>query len=348
MKRIGHLYEKFISLDNLILAVKNATKNKKHRRGIVKEAHAEPERYALRAQKILERGFIFSPPREKVRRERNKLRCIKVPKFFPDQIVHWALMQVIDPIIYRGMYRYCCGSVPGRGNKGARKAIIKFTKNDARIKYVYKADIHHFFASVDNDILRAKFRRVIKDKKILALIDAVLENGGEGLPIGYYTSQGFSNFYLQSFDHFVKEKLKIKHYVRYVDDIVMLDRNKRKLHKAHKEFERFLRPNKLALKKNWQVWKYGTRPIDFVGYRFYKKYIILRKHIFYSLTRVVRKIKRFGLRLRQCERFVSYIARARVSNFKGYYLNRIKPVIKRKTAQNVISFFAKQQQAAAA
>ena len=259
MKRIGYLYEKFISIDNLILAVKNATHNKKRRRGIVKDAYENPEKYALKIQRILERGIIFSPPHEKIRRERNKIRCIKVPRFYPDQIVHWALMQVIDPVINRGMYRYCCGSVVGRGTKGARKAVQKFIKSDPRIKYVYKADVHHFFASVDTEILKQKFRRVIKDAKILKIIDGILDCGSNGLPIGFYTSQGFSNFYLQSFDHAVKEKLKIKHYVRYVDDIVMLDSNKRKLHKAHEAIVRILRRGRLTIKGNWQVWRYGTR-----------------------------------------------------------------------------------------
>ena len=118
MKRIGYLYEKIISIDNLILAVHNATKNKKHRRGIVKDAHDNPEEYARRVQRILERGITFSPPRMKQRREHNKIRNIKVPRFFPDQIVHWALMQVINPIINRGMYRYCCGS----GHKGGAES----------------------------------------------------------------------------------------------------------------------------------------------------------------------------------------------------------------------------------
>ena len=249
-------------------------------------------------------------------------------------------MQVIDPVINRGMYRYCCGSVVGRGTKWARKAVQKFIKSDPRIKYVYKADVHHFFASVDTEILKQKFRRVIKDAKILKIIDGILDCGGNGLPIGFYTSQGFSNFYLQSFDHAVKEKLKIKHYVRYVDDIVMLDSNKRKLHKAHEVIVRILRRGRLTIKGNWQVWRYGTRPIDFVGYRFYKRFTLLRKHIFYSLTRTVRKIQRFGVRLRQCVRFVSYISRAKPINFKDYYINNIKPIISKGRAQQIISYHA--------
>ncbi len=348
MKRIGFLYEKICSIDNLVLAVRNATKNKQHRRGIVKDAHDHPEIYAAQVKQILESGNVeFAPPRLKTRREHNKIRNIKTPRFYPDQIIHWALMQVIDPIIHRGMDRYCCGSVKGRGTNAARKAVLKFTNNDPRIKYVMKADIRHFFESVDCEILKQKFRRVIKDAKVLSLIDAILDNGGPGLPIGYYTSQAFSNFYLQTLDHTIKEKLKIRHYIRYVDDIVFMDRNKRKMHKAVKMLKSILRHGKLKLKDDWEIWRYGTRPIDFVGYRFYKGYVLLRKQIFYSLMRSVRKIERFGLRLRQCLRFISFIARAKFINFKKYYLEKIKPIVSQGRAQKVISCHAKKQLAAA-
>ncbi len=348
MKRIGFLYEKITSIDNLVLAVQNATENKKHRRGIVKEAHENPERFALRIKEKLDSGTLyFSTPYNKQRREHNKIRNIKVPRFYPDQIVHWALMQVIDPIINRGLYRYSCGSVKGRGTKGARKAVQRFIRKDPRIKYVYKADIYHFFESVDTDVLKRKFRRVIKDAKVLQLIDAIIDIGGKGLPIGFYTSQGFSNFYLQTFDHTVKEKLRIRHYARYADDIVFLDRNKRKLHKAHAALGMVLARGNLRVKGDWQIWRYGSRPIDFVGYRFYKGYTLLRKRIFYSLTRVVRKIKQFGLRLRQCLRYISYIARTKVINFKKYYVENIKPIVSKGRAQKIVSLHARATCAAA-
>lgn len=348
MKRVGYLYEKITSIDNLILAVKNATKNKKHRRGVVKDAHDNPERFALRVKEKFDNGTLyFSKPYTKTRREHNKIRNIKVPRFYPDQIVHWALMQVIDPIINRGLYRYSCGSVKGRGTSGARKAIQRFIRKDPRIKYVYKADIHHFFESVDTDILKRKFRRVIKDIKVLLLIDAIIDIGGKGLPIGFYTSQGFSNFYLQTFDHTVKEKLLIRHYARYADDIVFLDRNKRKLHKAHAALCSVLKRGNLRVKDDWQIWRYGSRSIDFVGYRFYDGFTLLRKRIFYSLTHVVRKIKQFGLRLRQCLRFISYIARAKVINFKNYYLENIKPIVSKGRAQKIVSLHARTLAAAA-
>lgn len=342
MKRVGFLFEKIISDENIMKAIHNATKNKKNRHGIVLECHEHPERFVKRIQNILaDENFVFSPPIEKTRRERKKIRHIKVPKFFPDQIIHWALMQVIDPIVYRGAYRYSCGSVKGKGGLAAKKSIERFQKKDKKIKYVMKADIHHFFESVDTDILKQKFRRVIKDAKVLRLIDGILDSGGSGLPIGYYTSQGFANFYLQQFDHEVKEKCGIKHYTRYVDDVVFLDTNKRKLHKARLLLGTYLRKEKLRFKDDWQVWKIYSRPIDFVGYRFYKGYTLLRKKLLYSLTRAVRKIKQYGMRERQVIRFLTYMGYSKRINFKKYYLERIKPTISKGRARKFMSWYAK-------
>ncbi len=342
MKRIGFLFEKITTLDNITLAIRNATKHKKRKRGLVKELARNPEKYAPQIQAMLLSGdYKLSQPIETVRRERQKVRHIKVPKFYPDQIIHWSLMQVIDPIINRGMDKYCCGSVKTRGTSAAKKAVDHFIKSDKRIKYVFKADIHHFFESVDIELLKAKFRRVIKDAKVLKLIDEILDNGGKGLPIGYYTSQAFSNFYLQQFDHEVKQTLRIKHYVRYADDIVFLDTNKRKLHKAKVYLDNYLQGENLKLKDDWQVWKYGSRPIDFVGYRFYVGYTLLRKKIFYSLTRTVRKIKSFGMRMRQIQRFLSFMGRAKFINFKKYYVEHIKPIISKGVACKFVSIYAK-------
>jgi hypothetical protein len=342
MKRTGFLFEKIVTIDNLKLAIRNATKHKKHKRGLVLDVSRNPDKYAKIIQSMLVSGdFRLSPPFMTTRRERKKVRNIKVPRFYPDQIVHWALMQVIDLIINRGMDTYCCGSVKGRGTLAAKKTIDHFIKSDPRIKYVYKADIHHFFESVDIELLKQKFRRVIKDEKVLKLIDEILDNGGSGLPIGYYTSQAFSNFYLQRCDHEIKETLHIRHYVRYADDIVFMDTNKRKLHKARLILEQHLADEHLQIKSDWQIWKYGTRPIDFVGYRFYKGFTLLRKKMFYSLTRAVRKIDKVGMRLRQVMRFLSYIGWTKRINFKNYYVNHIKPIITKSAACKYVSNNAK-------
>ena len=88
---------------------------------------------------------------------------------------------------------------------------------------------------------------------------------------GNYTSQWFANFYLQDLDHYIKEDLKIPYYIRYMDDMVLFHRNKKELHKARVKIEEFLKNEDLKLKENWQLFKTDSRPIDFLGYKFFLK-----------------------------------------------------------------------------
>ena len=158
-----------------------------------------------------------------------KIRTIHKPKYFPDQIIHWALILQIQPLIMRGMYAYSCGSVPGRGTSYGQKTLRKWLDTDFKgTKYCLKMDISKFYPSVDHEILKSMFKRIIKDQDCLWLIDTIIDSC-EGLPIGNYTSQWFSNFFLQTLDHFIKENLGVKYYVRYVDDLVMLGPNKKKI-----------------------------------------------------------------------------------------------------------------------
>lgn len=123
--------------------------------------------------------------------------------------------------------------------KGRDASAVLSIKLENKASFLYsitgdycQSEAYEIRNSVKPHYLMAMFRRKIKDEKFLALIEAILTNGGDCLPIGYYTSQWFSNFFLEGFDHFVKEELKIKYYVRYVDDMVLADTNKRKLRKA--------------------------------------------------------------------------------------------------------------------
>ena len=250
MKRTGYLYEKICDYDNICLAIKNAYRKKKKKRGFCKKVFRNYEHYAhIVREMLVNHSFVPSIPTNQTRIEYGKVREIKVPKFFPDQIVHWAVMQVIEPHLARGMYRYCCGSVKHRGGEYAKRKIENVERRDKHIKYVFQADIKKFFPSVDTGILKTQLRRVLKDKKVLHLLDQIIDNGAVGLPIGYYPSQALSNFYLLQFDHYIKEKLRIRHYVRFADDIVCHDTNKRKLRKAIGFIKEFLLGCKLYLKR---------------------------------------------------------------------------------------------------
>lgn len=340
MKRKGFLYEQIYDKENILRAIQNASKGKRDRR-FVQRILNNADAYAQKISEMLrEECFTPSESRQRVIHDgaSGKERLISVPRFYPDQIVHWAVIQVIQPILSKGMYRYCCGSVPKRGGLDAKKYVERvLRKRDAR--YVLKLDIRKFYPSIQHDKLKALLRKRIKDERTLALLSNIIDTGGAGLPIGFYTSQWLANFYLQEVDCFIKQTLKVKYYVRYVDDMVLFGSNKRKLRKDFKALRQFLHNEGygLEIKDNWQLWRRHTRPVDFVGYRFFRGYTLLRKKLLYRLMRTVRRIKRFGLNIRRARRFNSLLAWASHINFKEYYLARIKPIVSKRAAKRYIS-----------
>ena len=145
MKRVGYLYEKMCDLALIKLAIHKAAQGKTRKHYIAKVL-ANEEKYALRIQKmLLDNEVRLSPNRtiEIYDRSCMKQRLITVPKFFPDQILHWVLMLVIEPILMKGMYRFACGSVPGRGGMEAKKYVERALRDD-KVRYVAKL---HTFAS---------------------------------------------------------------------------------------------------------------------------------------------------------------------------------------------------------
>ena len=111
-------------------------------------------------------------------------RIIYKPRFYPDQVVHWALMLQLEDILMKGMYYYNCASIKGRGLLHATKYIEKIIVQDRKnTKYCLKLDIKKFYPSVDKEILKRKFRRKIKERETLDLIDKIIDSSDIGLPI---------------------------------------------------------------------------------------------------------------------------------------------------------------------
>lgn len=343
MKRVGYLYEKMCDIDTVRRAIRNAAKGKNNRPYIAKIL-GDIEHYAQEILNMLQTETVRLSPNTYQNifdTSCMKYRLITVPRFYPDQIIHWLIIMAIQPILERGMYRYCCGSIPNRGGMDA-KAYVETAIQDGKMRYVAKLDISKFFNNVNPNILLSMFERKIKDRKMISLIEKVLRNGGDCLPIGYYTSQWFSNFFLEGLDHYIKEQLHIKYYVRYVDDMVLVDSNKRKLHKAVKAINEYLHTIGLSLKNTWQVWKLHSRPIDFVGYRFYKHRTVLRKKIFFRLCRRIRKVKRTGrISPHQAMSILSLLGWLSHINAREWYKKKIYPYAPKNKLKRIVSNHSK-------
>lgn len=157
-----------------------------------------------------------------------KERSIEKPRYNYEQVVHHIVVSACYDIFMQGMYEFSCGSVPERGAHYGKKYIERWIRTDTKnCKYVLKMDIRHFFESVDHDVLKAWLEKKIRDKRMLHILNLIIDGSEQGLPLGFYTSQWLSNFMLQPLDHYIKEELHAVHYIRYMDDMVVFGRNKK-------------------------------------------------------------------------------------------------------------------------
>lgn len=345
MKRKGYIFDKVCDFDNIMFAIDKASKGKRKRKN-VKEILENKLYYAKQIQQMLKtQSYTPSPYSIKniIDKSSNKTREIAIPKFYPDQIIQWALMLQLESIFMKGMYYYTCASIKFRGAKHGIRYLDKVLETDHKnTKYCLKLDIKKYYPSVNNNILKQKFRIIIKDEKVLFLLDKIVDSNRKGLPIGNYTSQWFANFYLQDLDHFIKEQLKIKHYIRYMDDFVLFHSNKKQLHKFRVLIEQELNKLGLILKKNWSLFKFPSRPLDFLGYKFYRNYKTLRKRVFLRIKRRFKHInayfKKYSLiTFKNASAVISYWVRISEIKSELFYNKYLKPYVNLKQCKEIIS-----------
>lgn len=229
MKRYNKLFEKVVDIDNIKDAIKNSSKGKLKKKE-VKLVLNNIDLYVEKIRNMLINGnyntskyFIFN------KKSGYKIRKIYELPYYPDRIIHHCIVQILKPIWMNLFVRDTYATIPKRGIHDCVKRIKDDLMDINRTKFCLKMDIHHFYPSIDHDCLKQILRRKIKDKKLLCLIDGIIESA-DGIPIGNYLSQWLANIYLAYFDHYCKEILKCKYYYRYCDDIVILGDNKEKLH----------------------------------------------------------------------------------------------------------------------
>lgn len=342
MKRKGNLFEKIVDRGNLTKAIENAARKKKSRRNVTKVLHNVPYHVDILHELLVSGNYRTSPYTIEIIRDgaNGKEREIKKPKFFPDQCVQWAIMQIVEPILSKGFYQYSCGSVPNRGTHYAKNQVERWIRNDIPgTKYVLQVDITKYYPSVNHEKLNKMLATKIKDKKVLDLFDEIIQSGGAGIPIGNYTSQWLANFYLTECDNYIKQQLKAHHYVRYMDDMVIFGSNKRKLHKLRKELEVYLNNLDLRVKDNWQIFPLNKRFLDFLGFRFYRTHTTLRARNSLRIRRRVKKVhKKKEISFKDASALLSYMGWVKHSNSYTYYTKHVVPYVSIDKLKEVVRY----------
>lgn len=317
MKRTGHLYEKLFDLKNIEEALLETCEHKSKRR-IVQKIKADPKHYAKEIKRMLEEGFFPSSPKRFERRDpgSGKIRKICSVPLYPDQAIHRLAVNVMKESIVRGMDPHCVGCVPGRGCNAGMKAVRKWARKSRKKRiWVIKADVYHYYENIDRDKLFEMLETVIKDKRFLVFLWNITSIEPKGLAIGVYSSTWLANFYLQGIDHFLKEKVGLKHVARNVDDYVWMDPSKRRLLRAKAAADGELAKLGLKLKPDWRIFALRGNDVDFVGYRIhYDGKVTIRKRTWKKLRRDCLIAKHHRLSVKRARSLLSRMGYAMNSN----------------------------------
>lgn len=331
MKRYNNIFEKIITMDNLRKAHSQARKGKLHYKE-VRMVDKNPDFYLKQIQEMLiNRTYKTSDYTVFTVVDKGKEREIYKLPYFPDRIVQWAIMLQIEEILLKTLIHDTYAALPNRGIHKALNKLHTFMNDREGTMYCLKIDVKKFFPSIDKEILKSMLRRKFKDIDLLNLLDEIIDSSDKGVPIGNYTSQYFGNFYLSYFDHWLKEVKGIKYYLRYMDDCVILHHDKNYLHQLKAEIEEYIQDNlNLELKDNWQVFPTYVRGIDFVGYRSFGKYTLLRKSTSKNLKRKMRTLNKRNERPNDLNSIMSYRGWLEHCNGHNLAVKYIDPILFRR------------------
>ena len=291
------IFCKVFTLENLYVAYFKARRGKRYKTDVLKFSYFIEENliniqnhlvWKTYQPKPFKEFYVYDP----------KQRLISAPTF-EDRIVHHALCNVIEPLFERRFIydSYACRK--GKGTHAAVERVQTFLKRafitfGRQQLYILKCDVSKYFPSIDHAILLQILARTIQDDDTLWLCETIIRasnESGKGLPVGALTSQLFANVYLDIFDHYIKDKLGVKYYVRYMDDFVIIHYDKKFLHDLRRKIEVFL-DERLSLKLNPKTSVFPTKHyIDFCGYRIKHSHLKPRKR---NIIRAKRRFNKYA------------------------------------------------------
>jgi RNA-directed DNA polymerase len=310
LKRHRKLFEQVYDFKNLHQAYLEARKGKRYRQEVLEFNNLLEENLIQIQNELIWKTYQVGRYRNFFVYEPKKRLIMALP--FKDRVVQWAIYRVLNPLLDK---RYIQDSYACRVGYGSHKAVkrirywLRYLSRRPGKTYALKLDVSKYFYRVDHDVLMNILGRIIDDPDVMWLLETIIRSehnfgvmlgdhdyqqpmvAGLGMPIGNLTSQMFANLYLNELDQFVKHVLKVKYYARYMDDMIVLHKNKRLLWHIKREMGGFLSGLKLTLNNKTSVrpTAYG---VDFCGYRIWPTHIKLRKKTALKMKRRLRYLQR--------------------------------------------------------
>lgn len=275
----SHKYKDIISLENLLEAWQEFVKGKRSRKDVEEFGRNLMENIFFLHDDLKEKTYKHSDYTP-FKISDPKTRDIHKASV-RDRLLHHAIYRILYPYFDK---KFIFDSYSCRLDKGTHRAINRFrdfarkvSKNHTQTCWVLKCDIRKFFASVDHGILKDILEKHILDHDVLWLLWQVVDSFENGLPLGNLTSQLLVNIYMNEFDHFMKRHLKVKYYIRYADDFVILSNSKVCLEELILKIDRFLKQKlKLNLHPNKVFIKTFASGVDFLGFVHFPHHRVLR------------------------------------------------------------------------
>lgn len=278
MKRCGNLFEEITSFENPVVAAKRAFRGKKDKARVAR-FYFDMENELLCIREELRNKTYKPRPLWIFRIREPKVREIGASDF-RDRVVHHAVCNLIEPILERGYvhHSYAC-----RAGKGTHRAVRQAQIFSRRNRYFLKCDIKHYFASIDREVLKEIIARKFKDHDLIWLLSTIMDIAqsdqlGKCIPIGSLTSQHFANLYLDRLDYYIKDYLRVKSYLRYMDDFILFGADKTDLHLLHFDIRNFLHDVlELELKEHATMLAPVLDGIPFLDFRIFPNLIRLKQ-----------------------------------------------------------------------
>ncbi|MEK7497181.1 MAG: reverse transcriptase/maturase family protein [Patescibacteria group bacterium] len=290
------MFEQIVSLENLLLAFREFRRGKQSKPDVqLFEFNLEDNLWQIHRELVS--GLYINDPYSSFYIADPKLRHIHKASV-RDRVVHQAIFRVLYSVFDLSFIHdsYSC-----RVDKGTHRAVLRLdhflnqvSKNNTQPTYALKCDIKKFFDSIDQAILLKLIKNKIGDERLFSLVNKIINSFsvgyGKGLPLGNVTSQLFSNIYLNELDQFVKHKLKIKYYLRYCDDFVIVNNNQKYLENLISKLAKFLGEKlQITLHERKIIIRKFNQGVDFLGYVVLPHYRVLRTK---TKRRVMRKLRR--------------------------------------------------------